>query len=278
MAQNKKLIAIVAVIIIIAAAVGIYWYATKDNGDDPNKVTFLIEDNDGVYFWVSGSGEMTDDAFENAVSKSAVDLQSSESSYGISINGINGLENESDWSYYWATYTYSDGEWKYADDGLSVMKSSDYDYIALFYVANNYPSDPILPDNIPSVQDAKIWTKDTSGVLFTIESQSGMYLRINGTGTTVYDALDDATSNYNIEFTGSEWTSYGKVIDTIFDLGMVSVDDVYTFWSTKVLSDDGTAWETSEHVVGGLLSSENAQICLIYSTGSETPIAPVYSA
>jgi len=276
MAVDKKLVAIVAVIIIIVAAVGIYWYATKNNENDPNKVTFLIEDNDGIYFWISGSGEMTDDALENAVDKSAVNLDSSESSYGISINGINGLESESDWSYYWATYTYSDGVWTYAEDGLSLMKSSDHDYIALFYVANNYPSDPVLPDNIPNVQDAKVWTKNTSGVLFTIQSQSGMYLRVNGTGTTVYDALSNATSNYKIEFTGADLSS-GKAIKTIFDLGTVNNDGVYT-WNTKVLSDDGTAWETSEFIVGNLTSSENAQICLLYSTGVGTPTAPVYSA
>jgi len=278
MDQNKKLIAIVAVIIIIVAAVGIYWYATKDNGDDADKVTFLVQDDEGVYFWMSGSGETAMDALENAVAKYGYEDVFEKSEYGItSFFGLS-TELNADGNYsWWGQFTWKDNAWSYNDTVLlSDIKSSDVNYILINFGEGTMAGMDI-PTTTPTPSDAKVWNHSTSGVVFAIESKSGLYFYINGTGTTVYDALESATSNYNIEFTGSEWSS-GKAIKTIFDLGTVNDGGVYTYWNTKVLSDDGTSWETSEYIVGNLVSSENAQICLLYSTGVGTPTAPVYSA
>ncbi|MFA6719758.1 MAG: hypothetical protein WCS15_11805 [Prevotella sp.] len=272
------MIAVVAVIIILLAASGVYWYATKDNGDDANKVTFLVQDDTGVYFWMSGSGETAMDALDDAVTNFGYDDVYEESSGWItSFFGLSTALNDNGNYSWWGQFTWKDGAWSYNDTVvLSDIKSSDVSYILINY-GEGTMTGMDLPATTPTPSDAKVWNHSTNGVVFAIESESGLYFYINGTGTTVYDALENATSNYNIEFTGSEWSS-GKAIKTIFDFGTVNNDGVYTYWNTKVLSDDGTSWETSEYIVGNLESSENAQICLLYSTGVGTPTAPVYSA
>lgn len=264
--------------ILIIAAVAVYFVLSKDK-EDPNEVTFLIEDNQSVYFWITGTGETAADAVKDAADKSAVVLGYDDGQYGMYIWGINGLEQAETYSDgSWALYLYEDGEWIYsAENGVSGIKSADYEYMALFYVT----SDPVtfeqdLPDNIPDVKDAKAWDQNTDGTVFAIQSSTGLYFYINGSGETVYDALVDADSKYNIGFVGSDNLS-GKGVQSMFGLEMNQVDETWFWWSTYVLTEDQSEWESSSFYPGNILSEDNPQICFIYkySDGPE-PTVPVY--
>lgn len=164
--EKKAMYAILAVLVLVVAGAGIYWFAVKDDKApaDPNQVTFLAEDEYGSFFWMTGTGEKVSDAYADAAAKCNIKIVTHETDWGLSIDSIAGLASEADFSKYWATYVYADGKWVLSDDGVSKMMSSAHDYIGLFYVKNTYPDAPALPSSIPDVKEAK----DANGFVFPV--------------------------------------------------------------------------------------------------------------
>ncbi|MDR0523035.1 MAG: DUF4430 domain-containing protein [Candidatus Methanoplasma sp.] len=268
--MKKALLVLVAVVAVAVVAIGLF-VALGGDKDDPNRITFLIEDDKGVYFWIAGSGETADKAFLDAAEKSAVDVASSDTPSGLFVTGIAGLEQTFDYSYYWTLQIYDGEEWKASDVGISSLKSSEHDYLAFVYSQSLGPPDysVVLPE-MPSVEDAKVWSKDSrSGVLFTIQSDSGMYFHVNGLGGTVFDAFSSACEEYKIPFEESSGMS-GKGIKSIFDKGTTQdKQGNYTYWIQYVPKDG--EWASSPSMMGNLDSKDYGRMFVMYAAYGNVP-------
>jgi hypothetical protein len=272
--MKKTIIAAIVVLVLVVAAVGIYFTVLDKDDKDPNDVTFLIQDSQGVYFWIDGNGETVQDALVDAFS-SYPEGTLVTSNYGIStLFGIGTTSSGGVYSW-WVQYSWKNDAWTYnSEDTMVELKSSDLDYFLVIYGAGGMEGID-LPEDIAKPSDAKVWDGNTSGVLFTIESSTGLYFNINGSGKTVYDSMVNANSKFNMGFIGSEDPS-GKGIKSLFGLEMIQFGGVWSWWSTYVLTDDGKNWESSFLYIGNMESSENAQVCLIYTDGTFEPSAPVH--
>ena len=148
------------------------------------------------------------------------------------------------------------------------MAAKDYSSIAMVYGDGK-----VAPAAAPS--DAKVWNKDTTGTLFTIQSPSGMYFRVNGTGTTAFDAWVDAMVKYNVPYEPSE-SSYGKGITSMFGLTMTQdAEGNYTYWNQD-LAVDG-AWSFNSVMMSNTNVADGSQMLLYYAAyGAIIDKAPIY--
>lgn len=274
--KNLMVVAIVAVLAIAAVGAG---YIFLSGDDEPETMTIIIQDDEGVYFWVKGEGGDGYTAFKNACEEYEIENDTSKSEeYGASINSIFGLEmeqteppsEENEWGVYiyWSQYSFVDGEWVHNDVSIDKVKASDVEAIAFVYTDSNE-----MPLATPS--EAKIWDMSDDGVVFAIESMSGLNFKINGTGTTVMDAFVDATTTYNtpLKSTGPEDNPNG--IDSLFDIGMEMIEGpteeheygVWAWWIQKIPAEDGDGWESSTEGMDQLKTSDISSMLIVY--GSE---------
>ena len=253
----------------------------------------LIEDQYGVYSWLSAdSGEYSTyaDMLVGLDGKNGFDIDYTKGSY-FSINSINGLANDYSKAsesiyYYWATYVYDDGKWIYSDKAVDGLSTSMHDVIGLFYVKGTMAgTEEGGPENVivPNISDAAAWNGSTDGTVFTIQSESGYYFYINGTGSTVFDAFSDAAKDYNLPFEASH-SKYGDGIKSLFGLAMTSKTDgtttTWTYWAQYVLDEAGSGWDYSSYTMEKISTSDCSQMGIAYGTGSMGVggiTAPVYS-
>ncbi len=278
MDSKKKIIIVAAVVIVLIVAVFAAQSLSKDkdkDNDETATVTFLIQDNYGVYFWIDGEGKTVYDAFADAAEDFAIPFVPTKDSDG-NANGINslfGLEMKEvtakNWVY-WQQYTYTDGKWVFNEQYLNSYKAADCEYVAIAY--GGYGVEIATSD----VSKAVVWDKSTKGTLFTIESLSGMYFRVNGSGDTVFDAWESAMKAYNVPYEPSNWTS-GKGVNSMFGIASVSDESGYTYWDQYVV--DGSAWVSAPLMMSNLKSADYAQMLLVYGNfyGDNHPEkAPIY--
>jgi len=272
--SSKAIFAVVAAVIIVVAGVGVY-FLLNDDKDDPNDVTFLIQDDEGVHFWLKGNGETTIDALENAFS-AYEDGTFTKSSWGGvgELFGIGSIENlDGDWSY-WVQYTWVDDDWKYNTLGMNSIMSADVEYMLIIY-GKGIMDDTPLPEGLSTPSEANVWDGSTKGVVFAIESMTGLYFYINGEGKTVYDALKNADSKYGLDYVKND-TASGEGVFSMFGLEQYNDGGKWYWWSTNVINDDGDDWDFASTVIGALQSSENPQVCFKYTDGTYDLTAPVY--
>ena len=266
--KSKSIVIVVAAILAVSAAAIIINYGLSGDESDAETTKFLIQDDKGVYFWIEGEGDDGFTALDDACKKFDVPLSSSDSSYGKSIDSVFGLQmiGAGDIWTYWAQYSFIDGEWKVNEVSIEKVKTSEVEAIALVYSSTG-AAPAATPD------DAKVWDHSTKGTVFTIESSSGLYFKVNGTGGKVIDAFINATAAYNIPFlptSGSNPTG----IDSIFGLEMTMVEPisdenpygVYHWWIQKVRTADGTGWESASALMSQLNSSDAPEMKLVYGT------------
>lgn len=284
--EKKKItiiavIAVVAIVIIAAAA----WALTNNKNDNKSTptTTFLIEDQYGVYFWVEGSGDDCGTALTNGIDAVDGKIVSTTSSYGMFVSSINGLAQTSDYSYYWALYTYSNGTWTSSEVGLSSLKVADNEYLGLFYVGVNSSyaittGGPSLV-SVPDMNKAAVWNGKTTGMLFTFQSQSGLYFYVNGSGSTAYAALNDANSKYDLNYKSSyssKYSAYG--VDYLFNekLNLYKDDSsVYHYWIQKVLKSG--SWIDSPGYLSNVSTSDYTQMIIYYGVYGDNPSAPIHA-
>lgn len=269
--NQKKIAAVAVVVVIVIVAAAAAYILTRDNGNnsDDNSVTFLIQDNYGVYFWVEGSGDTVYDAWVDAMTSNGISYVPSydTSGVGYGIQSMFGLEmtNASGTWVWWQQFTYADDGWSANTVNMNEIKSTSCNYVALVYGDSNG-----LPYAYP--MDAVVWDGSTSGTVFTIQSYSGMYFKINGSGTTVYDAWVDATTKYKVTYESSE-DSYGTFISSIYGLDTY-YSDTYTYWSLYVVSNG--AWDYAPSYMTGIQSSDCSHMLVVYVYESQEPtLAPV---
>lgn len=269
MDSKQKGIVIVAVIVVIIAAV--FAAQALDDKDNDAEVNFLIQDNQGVYFWVSGVGETVYDAWKNAVGTfdlpfvASVDKDGNET--GIqSLFGMGMVTTETGWNW-WAQYYYDGSSWQANTQYMTGLSAEDYSTIALVYGDGS---------GVPAVTpaDAKIWDRSIDGTLFTIQSPSGLYFRVNGTGTTVFDAWVDAMKSYSIPYEPSD-SSYGKGVYSMFGLKQISDESGYTYWNQDVVMDG--AWSAAGSMMSNIQSSDCSQMLFYYAAyGAAVDKAPIF--
>lgn len=275
--KNLMVVAIVAVLAVAAVGVGFFFLS---GDDEPETMKILIQDDEGVYFWAEGEGGDGYTAFKNACERYEIENDTNMTEeYGASIDSIFGLETEqtvppseeNEWGVYiyWSQYSFVDGEWILNEVSIDKVKTSDVDAIAFVYSDSN--KKPLAK---PS--EAKIWNMSDDGVVFTIESMSGLNFKINGIGTTVMDALFDATTVYNIPFEPSGPEDEPNGVYSLFDIAMEQIEPpseehaygVWAWWTQKLPAEDGEGWETSSVGMNNLNTSDVGSILLVY--GSES--------
>ena len=260
--QNKTMALIaVAVIAVAVAGAGIYYLYggddSQDGGDDSQEGTkILIQDNEGVYFWIEGDGDNELTALTDACERYEIDVEFADG-WIDSMFSLGTMQAGDDWIY-WNQYSYVDGAWVLNEYNMDQYSTSDVEAMAVVYSDGTD-----LPDADPD--EAKIWRFSTAGMVFTIESETGVSFKINGTGETAIEALEDATERYGVPFVASGDPANG--IDSLFGITSANEGDQWSWWIQKVRTGDGTGWETSWDMMDEILTSEIHEMKLVY--GSE---------
>ena len=169
MDSKNKAIIVVAVVIVLIVAVFAAQNLNKDKNDDKDEtatVTFLIQDNYGVYFWIDGEGETVFDAFADAVDDFDVPFVASHDSYGDGIKSLFGLEmTELDTGWvWWQQFTYADGVWTSSLLTMEKLKAKDNQYFAVVY--GDGTGTPAVTD----VSKAAVWDWSMGDTLFKSSS------------------------------------------------------------------------------------------------------------
>ncbi len=182
---------------------------TMVNGTDPPgptsaEVDFLISDNTGFYVTITGKGTTVMDAFENAVkehnyydyveySGSIAKPENLESMFGLEYKKVSDTEYMD-----WMTFKW-DSEWVHVTDNMSDMVAEDYSSILLYYGTTDGSS--FVPrEGLPAADALQPLTISSDGVRFLVESDTGAFFVINGTGDTLSDALLDALVDNGIPY------------------------------------------------------------------------------
>lgn len=260
--KTKAVVAvvIVAVIAIAAAAIVLNNGGTQTSSD--NDMRFMIQDDKGVYFWIEGSGETVLDAFKDATKSFDVPFTpSTNAGVDSGIQSLFGLEMKqvgNDW-YWWVQMEWKDGKWTDTVLGMNVLKPKDIGNV----MAVAYGSMDLDRSKIAAPSDAVVWDKSTKGTVFTIQSSSGLYFKVNGEGKTVLDAFKTATEGYKIPFVASSDATGDNGIKSLFGLEMYQESETVWHYWTQYTWTDG-AWADSLSFMSGINSADNPQFKVAY--------------
>ncbi|MEA4977165.1 MAG: hypothetical protein VB016_01240 [Methanomassiliicoccaceae archaeon] len=254
--QNKTMALIAAAIIVVAVAgAGVYYYYGGDETQEGTKI--LVQDNEGVYFWIEGDGDNELTALTDACEKYDIEVVFAngwiDSLFSL---GMVGPDADNNWIY-WSQYSYTDGAWVLNDYNMDQYNTSDVEAMAVVYSDGS---------EVPAVDpdDAKVWNHSTDGTVFTIESKSGVSFKINGTGETAIEALIDATDRYAVPFVPSGNPANG--VESLFGITYAYEGGQWSWWIQKVPTGDGTGWETSTLMMDEMPTSETHSMKLVYGT------------
>jgi len=239
-----------------------------------DKVTFLVEDEDGFYFWVDGRGTTLLAAWENAADNYNIPWKQAlgdNASWGdidfmYDLGPILIEKVDFQWWPYWAwwmPYTWRDAGNEWASDSLMYTNSSERKFCSIFFGNNSeYNHGPTVnPDR------AVVWDQSSDGVRMLIQSPRGVYFWTNGEGTTVYDAWSDAAKSYDISWTKK--SDYDGV-DSIFGIGSSN----QSYWKLY-LGNAGGNWTDFSGQSQDDLSTYNVAdydcMALVYGNGDSEP-------
>ena len=275
----SKLVPVLAVVVVIAVAGAGAAIFLLNNQDKTPTASILIEDDDGVYFWMEGKGETLMDALKKPSAGVTVTID------GDMVTGFNGLlggETETEWLY-WSLYYLDGTEWKYSDVGAKELKVSEHPTIGFFYASMDKTTYEVTggPDSVtvPSVEDKKVWNGSTSGTVFAIKGESGLYFYINSSASgTMADRFKAATDDYKVPFVASK-----SGISKLFGIGSVQdpVTEVWSYWAQFGLIDGNWGYMPTT-----MPNTDNPddykQFAVVYGNGgmgtTDTPLPPIYSA
>ncbi|MDR1405469.1 MAG: hypothetical protein LBJ20_07905 [Candidatus Methanoplasma sp.] len=268
---KKAVIAAVVIIAAVIVAAGAY-VALSGNGKDPNDVTFLIQDDKGVYFWAEGNGETALDALEDALSDYPDGTIVKSSNGGVTIFDLSSSQDSKGNWIWWIQFTWEDDRWIFNMKGLDSIMSKDVDYELILFGSGNMddPEATEVPQGTPVPKDKAVWDGSTNGTVFTIQSESGLYFKINGTGgDTLLETFGNACGKYKVQVETAE-SSMGKYLVGIFGIGS-SQDSAgnWMYWAEYEYKSG--AWESSNMGMDGLKSSDNPQYALMFGDGSGVP-------
>ncbi|MDR3075002.1 MAG: hypothetical protein LBU30_03045 [Candidatus Methanoplasma sp.] len=262
--MNKKMIvAVVVVVALIAVVAGVF--LLKGEKEDPNKVTFLMQDADGVHFWTDGTGETTMDALKDAFSDYPEGTLTANDGWIDSIFGIGMVQDGQKW-YYWMQYSWVDGSWTYNQKGMGEIMSSDVDYMLVIYGTSGADmSDNTVPPGTPVPDDAIVWDGKTTGTVFTIAAESGLYFKVNGSGDSLIDAFGKTCDKYRIPLEKSHSPTMGDGIYALFGIERIQdADGNWAYWSQHVVEDG--KWKGSSKGMSSLKCEDNPVFLIWFKT------------
>lgn len=138
--KQKGIVILAVVVVVIAAVFAAQALDDKHNESDAAEVNFLIQDNQGFYFWVNGEGETVYDAWKDAVKSfdlpfvASVDKEGNE--YGIkSLFGLSTAQDAEGNYTYWNQDLAVDGAWSFNSAMMSNTNVADGSQMLLYYVA-----------------------------------------------------------------------------------------------------------------------------------------------
>ena len=269
--SNKLIIAIAVALVVVVAAVGVYFVMGNDKGD-PNDVTFLIQDSDGVYFWLEGNGETVQDALVDAFESYPSETITFSNSGSVKLFDI-GTINNGDGTYtYWIQFTWKDNKWTYNQLSMKNINSADVEYILVLHGTTVSMELAVAPEGTPTPADVVIWNGSTGGTVFTIASASGLYFKINGNSSeSLIKAFNAACAKYKVPLVNTESEEYGQGVDTLFGFGWDEESGL--FWSQyEVVSG---AWSASSQGMSSLKCGDYPIYLVCYSLYGATPDIPV---
>ena len=226
---------------------------TLVDGTDPpgpviNDVEFLICDGTGFYQTIKGSGVTVIDALADAtdtynyinhVEYGGTPPSSLKSLFGMSHHQITETEYSD-----WLVFQWDDSEdyWIQSVSAMSAMPTGDYPYVLLYYGTTD-GSPYILPSGLPKSSELQPLIRSNDGVRFMIESDTGEYFVMNGTGTTLRDALVQACDANGIpySFDGDKVTFFGKAATSEKAWNQYAVDGSNWILDTTSMSDQSAA-------------------------------------
>ncbi len=268
-ATKKKYVAValVAIVAVAAIAVGIVVMNNNNNGNDKTTVSFLVTDNQGVYFWMDGKTNKDGsvlNALEDATKTFDIPMEKSSSAkYGEGIKSIFGLATvqDADGNYtYWYQTSWQNGEWTKFGSYISSMKASECRYVSL-----NYSDGKSVPSVTPT--DAVPITSNLNGYKFLIESPSGLHFEVSATGNNAYDAAKNCFDKYKMPYEMNT-----SNVNSIFGLEMKKIsDDVWNYWAFYTYNN--STWGYSSVNLDKITDTTNF-IGFIYGDGSKLPVAP----
>ena len=136
--KQKGIVILAVIVVVIAAVFAAQALDDKHNESDAAEVNFLIQDNQGFYFWVNGEGETVYDAWKDAVKSfdlpfvASVDKEGNE--YGIeSLFGLSTAQDAAGGWTWWTQYFYNGSAWESNSLYMINMAAKDYSSIAMVY-------------------------------------------------------------------------------------------------------------------------------------------------
>ncbi len=261
--EKNKTILIVAVVALVAI-VAVAAVAMSNNGGK-STVTFLVEDDEGVFFWAEGSGANALEAFENAMDRLGYDYEvGSMGSDSKVVNSINGLSTPVGYAKYWQLFNYNDKGLTLSD--LAINKITESQTLAFIFDETGK-----LPGTIPALAD-KVVRTSSDDTMFYIESPTGLWAGYNGKGSNMMEAFKDAMTKYKIPF---EPNSGG--INWIFnkELNMQKVGDDWVYWQQYILNKTKTEWILNNEGMSSTSTSDHDRMCIFYGKYGEQPTVPI---
>ncbi|MDR0887978.1 MAG: hypothetical protein LBM39_02185 [Candidatus Methanoplasma sp.] len=259
------IIAVIVVVVVVIAAAGAF-FLLKGDDSDPDRVTFLVQDDEGVYFWIEGSGETVQDAFVDAFSaypKGTLET----SPYGIStLFGVGTTQDPVSNNYsWWGQFSWEDDAWTYnATASMPGILSKDTDYFLVIYGEGTMDG-IVVPAGTATPKDAKVWDGSTKGTVFTIASSTGLYFKINGSSSeSLIKAFNEASAKYNVPLVNTESIEYGQGIDSLFGLGMdQDAEGNWLYWAQYGVN--AGAWEATVEGMSSLKSADYPKFLVQYN-------------
>jgi hypothetical protein len=203
-------------------------------------ITFLIQDGDGVYFWIAGEGSTVLEAFEDAADAYGIPYTVGSGSVS-SIFGIGAAGGKT-----WNTLYMRNGNWALSKAVMSSMLPSAMEYVCIVFSA-----DP-ANETLCCVSDAVILETDVSGfdVKFLLQSPSGLYFEfgVDGEFESVGNALRAACEKYNIPCDLPDSPILGISVDSLFGLGAP-----YVLWGQSVFDSSAEMWAAYDLGIGNYL-------------------------
>ncbi|MDL2231850.1 hypothetical protein LJB85_03835 [Porphyromonadaceae bacterium OttesenSCG-928-L07] len=264
--NNTMLIAAVIVAVVAVAAVGGY-FILKGDDTSGEKVEFLIQDDEGVYFWVEGRGDSAMDAFKNAAKGYGIPYELNTDKDAI--ESMFYVDTSSGKRWLPAYWDVSDESWIVPEDNMAKTKASDFKYICILLSSGGTvePTDvKVTPD------DAVVLDKNLTGIKFLVQSPSGLFFKMSASGDNAYDALVSVTDKYNIPFVPT--TSMGGGVTSMFDISGTS--EVPYYWWAQFTSADQINWDFNNlgltYSTPGVLGKE--YIGIAYGSGEPPTVSP----
>ena len=269
--SNKVIIAVAVVLVVVVAAVGVYFVMGNDKSD-PNDVTFLIQDNEGVHFWLEGNGETVEDALVDAFERYPSGTITFSNSGSVRLFDI-GTVNNGDGTYtYWIQFTWKDNKWTYNQQTMRNLNSADVEYILVLHGTTVSMEAAVAPEGTPTPADSAIWNGSTEGTVFTVASASGLYFKINGNSNeSLIKAFNAACAKYKVPLVNTEDAVYGQGIDTLFGFGWDEGSGMY--WAQYEAVSGG--WASSSEGMASLKCGDHPTYLVCYSLYEATPDVPV---